>query len=80
MSMEVRQSHGLKGGATSGRTVISIPEIPAPAPNHRNNLISETTRKRNRQIPRLQKSRMFYCLDKGVVLARVGGRDALEEG
>ena len=37
MSMEVLQSHVLKGGAKSGKTV--IPEIPSPALNHRKNLI-----------------------------------------
>ena len=39
MSMEVHQSHVLQGGATSGRTAISIREIPSPAPNRRENLI-----------------------------------------
>jgi hypothetical protein len=39
MSMEVNQNHLLKRGAKSGRRVISIPEIPSPALNHRDNLI-----------------------------------------
>ena len=38
MSMEVHHSHVLKEGAGSGWTVIS-PEIPAPAPNQREDLI-----------------------------------------
>ena len=39
MSMEVHQNHVLRGGAKSGRTVISLPEMPSPAPNHRENSI-----------------------------------------
>ena len=39
VSIAVHQSHALKGRAKSGRTVIIIPEMPSPAPNHRKNLI-----------------------------------------
>ena len=46
MSMEVHQSHALMGEAKSGRTVISIPEIPSPAANHRENLIFTDNQKK----------------------------------
>ena len=39
MSMELPQSHVLKAGATSGRTGISIREMPSPAPKRREDLI-----------------------------------------
>ena len=39
MSVEVHQIDVQKGGAQTGRTVISTPGIPSPAPNHRKNLI-----------------------------------------
>ena len=57
MSMEVHQNHVLKGGVKIGRTRISIPEKQSPAPNHREKLISQTTRQRNHQITRFQKLR-----------------------
>jgi len=57
MPMEVHQSYVRKGRAKSGRTVISIPEIASLALHYRTNLISQTTRKRNRQIPWLPKMR-----------------------
>ena len=37
MSIGGHQGHALEGGAKSGRTAISIPEIPSPAPNHKEN-------------------------------------------
>ena len=57
MSMEVHQSHVLMGGAESGRTVISTPEIPSAVPNHRENLVFTDGQKKNRPIPWLQNLR-----------------------
>ena len=48
--MEVHPSHTLKGWATSGRMLISIPEIPFPSPksqDHRKNLIFKNNQKKN---------------------------------
>ena len=66
ISMGVSRSHVLKGwlggwGAKSGRTVIRIPKIPSPGPNHRKNLIL-TTRKWNCLIPRFQKWRKRHLM------------------
>ena len=38
MSVEVHQSHVLKGGSKHGRTVISTPEIPSPSPESQDKL------------------------------------------
>ena len=50
MSVEVHQTQVQKGRAKSGRTVFSIREKMYPAPHHKQNLISQTTRRRNPQI------------------------------
>ena len=57
MSMKVNQSHVLKEGARSGRTVGSIPAKPSPAPSHSKPCSSQTTRKGDHPFPQFQKLR-----------------------
>ena len=66
MSMEAHQSHVLNGGAKSGRTGISIPEMPSPAPNHREKLIF--TEHQEKEPP----NTTLPCSDKGVLLTNGG--------
>ena len=66
MSMEIHQTHVPKGGAKGGRTVISVPEIPSPAPNHRKNLVFIDSQKK--KPPRFQKLRKQH-----IVLFSQGG-------
>ena len=55
MPLEVHHSHVLKGGAGSGRTVIS-PETPAPSPKSEGRLdLHGAPPKGNRQISRFPK-------------------------
>ena len=57
MSMEVHQSHVLKGGAKNGRTEIGIPEIPSQPRITGQTWSSQTTRTWNQQISWFQKLR-----------------------
>ena len=71
ISMEVHQSHVLKGEAKGGRTIFSIPEIPSQ-PRIRKKLISQTTRKWNHQVPRFQKMRRQVSLFGSCTLCAQG--------
>ena len=72
-SMEVNhQSHVLKDGAKSGRTVIRIPEIPSPAPTQEKLDLHRKLAKRNRQIPGFQKLRKQVSLFRSCTLCVQG--------
>ena len=59
----MHQSHVLKG-AKSDRTVISIPEIPSLAPNHRENLLFTEKEPPNSMVPKLAetKAKLLHCV------------------
>ena len=62
----------LKGGARSGRTVVRIPEIPCPAPNHRENLIFADNHKNKMQnfvVTKVAETASCHSA-KGVVFAK----------
>ena len=77
MSTEVHPSHALKGGAKSGRTVISIPKIPSPAPNHRKNLILNLINQKreppNSEVPKVADTTPCVVLTRAMSSQRERG-------
>jgi hypothetical protein len=70
--------HMLKEGAKSGRTVISIPEIPSPAPHHRTNLIF--TGHEKKEPPNCMGLNVVETNQPITVLQAVHARVSLEAG